>query len=122
MRLARVARIATADAGGMPHVVPICPLYDGGKVYVATPGSSRKARNLEANPQASIAFDDYSEDWRGLRGLVISGPVRLIRRGKRWSQLRDDLYEKFPQYPIQAPIGSDQVMIELSVDRVAGEI
>lgn len=122
VRLARVARIATADAGGLPHVVPICPLLDGGKLYVATPGSSRKIRNLAANPQASLAFDDYSEDWQGLRGLTISGRVRLIHRGKRWSELRDRLYEKFPQYAIQAPIGSDQVMIELSLDHIAGEI
>lgn len=120
--LARVARLATADAGGLPHVVPICPVLDRGKLYVATPGGSKKARNLKANPQASIAFDDYSEDWHGLRGLVISGQVRLIRRGKRWIELRDRLYEKFPQYPEQAPIGSDQVMIELSPDHVAGEI
>ncbi len=29
----RVARLATADAGGHPHVVPVCYAFDGMRFY-----------------------------------------------------------------------------------------
>jgi coenzyme F420-0:L-glutamate ligase/coenzyme F420-1:gamma-L-glutamate ligase len=31
----RVARLATADAGGKPHAVPVCFAYTTGAVYIA---------------------------------------------------------------------------------------
>jgi len=122
VRWARVARVATISPDGMPHVVPICPALHDGKVYFATPGTTRKARNLQASPRIALAFDDYVEEWDALRGLMIQGRAKLIRRGLRWQELRDLLQEKYQQYPIVSPIVDGDVIVEVTIDRVAGDV
>ena len=74
---ARVARLATADAGGRPHVIPVCFIYadlgyGGEAIYIALdqkPKTAeltrlRRVRNILANPQASLVVDHYDENWR----------------------------------------------------------
>ncbi len=122
LRVARVARMATVGPDGSPHVVPVCPLLDRGMVYVATGAASRKVANLQANPRVALVFDDYVEDWGHLRGLMVQGRARLIRRGPRFDELRELFYAKFPQYPDAAPIGRGDVIVEVRIERVAGEI
>lgn len=119
---ARVARMATVDTEGMPHVVPICPVLDRDKIYVATPKASRKVRNLRASPKVAFAFDDYVEEWNGLRGLLIQGRAKLIARGERFRELRNLFYAKFPQYPEVAPIGEGDVIVEVRIDHLVGEV
>jgi len=58
---ARVARLATTDAKSIPHNVPICPLLDNGKLYVGTGAGAKKVRNIEANANVALIFDDYTE-------------------------------------------------------------
>lgn len=118
LRHARVARMATTGADGAPHVVPVCPVLDRGRVYVATAGGSRKVRNLEADPRVAIVFDDYVEDWNALRQVMIRGRARLLRRGLRWNELRELFYEKFHQYPEVAPIVHGDVIVEVAIDEV----
>jgi general stress protein 26 len=122
--LARVARLATADAQGQPHVVPICPILHDGKIYLGSE-RNRKVRNIRENPKVALAFDDYTEDWNGLRGLTVFGEVtRVIESGPDFPGLRDLIYEKFPQFPSQAGgvEEPDSVIIEIEIERVAGEI
>jgi PPOX class probable F420-dependent enzyme len=118
LRVARVARMATTGVDGLPHVVPVCPVLDRGRVYAATGGRSRKVRNLEADPRVALVFDDYVEDWGALRHVLVRGRARLIRRGLRWNELRELFYEKFPQYPDEAPIVHGDVMVEVAIDQV----
>jgi len=118
LRHARVARMATTGTDGLPHVVPVCPVLDRGRVYVATEGSSRKVRNLEAYPRVAIVFDDYVEDWNALRQVMLRGRARLIRRGLRWNELRELFDAKFQQYPEMAPIGHGDVIVEIAPEEV----
>lgn len=118
LRHARVARMATTGADGVPHVVPVCPVLDRGRVYVATEGGSRKVRNLEADPRVAIVFDDYVEDWNALRQVMLRGRARLIRRGLRWNELRELFNAKFPQYPEMAPIGHGDVIVEIVPEEI----
>ena len=48
----RVGRLATADAGGTPHVVPVCYAYDGRYIYSALDLKAKRvaARHLNPNP------------------------------------------------------------------------
>ncbi len=118
LRHARVARMATTGTDGAPHVVPVCPVLDRGRVYVATEGGSRKVRNLEADPRVAIVFDDYVEDWNALRQVMVRGRARLIRRGLRWNELRELFHAKFQQYPEVAPIGHGDVIVEIAPEEV----
>ena len=66
----RVARLATADASGRPHVVPVCYAFDGERFYVALddkpksvpPTRLKRVRNILANPWVSLLVDTYQED------------------------------------------------------------
>jgi nitroimidazol reductase NimA-like FMN-containing flavoprotein (pyridoxamine 5'-phosphate oxidase superfamily) len=115
----RVARLATADAKGVPSNVPVCPLFEGGKIYVGTAANARKARNIFSNPNVSLAFGDYSEDWAKLRGVSIQGQAVLIRgrnRSRRaFLKLRQKLYAKYSQYESVAPLNEpDAAIIEVN--------
>jgi len=46
-----VAAVGTVSPDGSIHMVAVWYWFDGAKIYVATASSSRKARNLQANPQ-----------------------------------------------------------------------
>ncbi|MFL5768110.1 MAG: pyridoxamine 5'-phosphate oxidase family protein [Actinomycetota bacterium] len=119
VRWARVARIATAGTDGRAHNVPISPVLDGASLVIATDASSKKVRNLEANPRATIVFDEYAEMWDLLHGVVIEGSVRIVRDGEEFTRTRALLYDKYRQYETDSPIEQGpSVILILTPERV----
>jgi PPOX class probable F420-dependent enzyme len=115
----RVSRVATAGSSGVPHVVPVCHLLAGGKVYFASGDDARKVKNLQDNPRVTVTVDLYSDHWGTLKGVMIQGRARLIERGSRFRRIRDLLYRKYPQYPREAAISpTDSVVVEVTPTRV----
>ena len=63
-----LSRLATSDAHGQPHVVPVGWHYHeqlgtfdiSGRNFAAT----RKYRNVQANPKAALVIDDVLPPWR----------------------------------------------------------
>ena len=104
----RVARLATVDADGRPHVVPICFALDGDTLYTAVdakPKSTRALRrlaNIEANPKVEVVIDHYDEDWSKLWWVRLSGRARVIDHDARGLEL---LQAKYPQYRDDPPAG-----------------
>lgn len=114
----RVSRVATAGPGGMPHVVAVCHVISDGKIYFAS-GAGRKVTNLEANPRVALTVDLYSDAWAQIKGVTVQGRATLIPRGPRFRKIRRQLYAKYPQYPVRAPLEeSDSVIIEVTPTRV----
>ncbi len=95
---ARVCRIATAGAGGAPHVIPVCPVFDGDRTLAVDLGpESVTARALRANPRAAVLIDDYDDDWSKLRKVVlhcIATPIAGAEQDAAWERIR----AKYPQY------------------------
>jgi PPOX class probable F420-dependent enzyme len=115
----RVGRVATSGAGGVPHLVPVCHIVAGGKVYFASGDDGRKVRNMAENPRAALTVDLYSDHWGSLKGVMVQGRARLIEGGPRFRRIRDLLYRKYPQYAREAAISpSDSVVVELTPTRV----
>ncbi|HTD48415.1 MAG TPA: TIGR03668 family PPOX class F420-dependent oxidoreductase [bacterium] len=122
---ARVGRLATADAEGRPHVVPICFVLDGRNLYSAidekpkraAPRRLRRVRNIEANPQVALVVDHYEEDWRRLRFVLISGTARVIAAGQEHARAVALLRQKYPQY--RAMRLEERPVIKISPRRVA---
>jgi len=113
----RVARVATVSPEGVPHNVPVCPLFDKNKVYIASERGARKVRNIEQNPNVTVVFDDYSEAWNYLRGVMVQGKARIVNT-KEFRELRKKFYSKYSQYQGSAPIGErDSVIIEVTPER-----
>ena len=116
---ARVVRVATADGRGVPHVVPVCAVVDGERLYFGSAENARKARNLRANPRVSLVADDYTEAWDGLRGVMVVGAATLHTGGPRFRRARKLLYAKYPQYEPEAALDEgDSVIVEVTPTHV----
>jgi len=113
---ARVARLATVSPEGIPHNVPVCPLLDSGKIFFGTEAKAKKVRNIDANPRVAIVFDDYTEAWKHLRGIMIQGTARIVT-AREFRSVRQKIYAKFLQYQSAAPLGEkDSAIVEVTAE------
>lgn len=66
--------VVTASADGRPHAMPVWGAWqpDPGRFLFSCSPNARKARNLAANPRASIAVDSTVEV------VVVEGTVRSV--------------------------------------------
>lgn len=82
----RLGRLATADAGGQPHVVPVGFRFDPASDTIAIGGHdiarTKKVRDARANPRAAFLVDDLvsTDPWR-VRGIEIRGTVEVFDAG-----------------------------------------
>ena len=74
----RVCRVATVNAEGMPHLVPVCAALAEGKIYFGSSPDGRKVKNLQANPRCTVTVDLYAEDWGSLKGVMVQGRAAYI--------------------------------------------
>ena len=82
----RVARLATADENGNPHVIPVCYAFDGTRFYTpldekpkrVSGRQLRRVHNIEARPEVALVIDQYADDWSQLGYLLIHGRAELI--------------------------------------------
>ncbi len=103
----------------MPHVVPVCHVFAGGKIYFGSGDDGRKVLNLKDNPQLALTIDVYTDAWGQLRGVMVQGRARLIERGAAFHRARRRLYEKYPQYAREAALApSDSVIVEVTPTHV----
>ena len=116
---ARTGTLATTYPDGRPHVVPISTVLDLDRLVFATETDTQKVRNLDADPDVAICFDEYHEDWSELKGVIAHGEAYLLDSGFEFERDRTLLYEKFPQYAPSSPIEEgSSVIVEVRVDRV----
>jgi PPOX class probable F420-dependent enzyme len=120
---ARIARLATVDAGGQPHLVPLCFTLIGARIVSvvdAKPKRSVKLRrlaNIWAQPRVSVLVDEYDEDWTRLWWVRADGAARVVEEGIDRDDAVAALQAKYPQYEAQPPGGP---VIEILVDRWRG--
>jgi len=82
----RIAHLATADAAGHPHVVPVCYAFDGAQFYIALDekpkrvqtNKLRRVRNILARHEAALLIDRYDEDWSQLGYVLVHGHAELL--------------------------------------------
>jgi nitroimidazol reductase NimA-like FMN-containing flavoprotein (pyridoxamine 5'-phosphate oxidase superfamily) len=95
---ARVCRIATTAAGGSPHLIPVCPVYDGERtLYVDLGPDSRTGRAIAHGSRVAVLIDEYDDDWTKLRKVILHCDARIAEGAERdgaWDRIR----RKFPQY------------------------
>jgi PPOX class probable F420-dependent enzyme len=114
---ARVARLATVDAAGAPHVVPIVFAVTENRIHTAVDGKPKRTRalrrlaNIAAEPRVSVLADHYDEDWTQLWWVRADGTARV--HGGSVEAIAA-LSERYPQYRAAAPEGP---FIEIAVTR-----
>ena len=102
----RVGRLATADAEGRPHVVPVCYAFDGRRIYTAvdrkpkrrTARGLKRVTNILENPNVALVVDDYSEDWSELGYVLVHGSAELLEDGEERDAAEKLLRDRYPQY------------------------
>lgn len=102
---ARVAHLATADAAGMPHVVPVCFALLGDTLVITIdqkpkrPGARlRRLANIAANPAVSVVIDRYDEDWSRLAWVMLRGRAEILEAGHEHAAAQAALKARYPQY------------------------
>ncbi|MBA3764374.1 MAG: pyridoxamine 5'-phosphate oxidase family protein [Actinobacteria bacterium] len=116
---ARTAALATTYPDGRPHVVPISTVLDLDRLVFATETDTQKVRNIDADPNVAICFDEYHEDWSQLVQVIVHGEAYMLDSGFEFERDRTLLYEKFPQYAASSPIEEgSSVIVEVRADRV----
>jgi PPOX class probable F420-dependent enzyme len=103
---ARVARLATADDRGRPHVIPICFALDGKQLFSpidekpkrTSPLELKRIRNIMANPHVAVVIDRYDEDWKRLAYVLITGRAKILLKGPKHKRAIQLLRKKYPQY------------------------
>ena len=124
LRAQRVARLATVDARGRPHIVPIVFAYSAGHLYTpidlkpksAPPLRLQRVRNILANPPVQVLIDQYEEDWQRLGYVQLRGRAELIERGsehRRALRLLERKYLQYADLPLQG-----RPVIKITVERV----
>jgi PPOX class probable F420-dependent enzyme len=119
-----VARLATCDAAGQPHLIPITFALDGDAIVTAVDHKPkrtmrlRRLANIMANPRVSVLADHYEDDWTRLWWVRADGTARVIEPdavGHRDAAAR--LVERYEQYRERPPAGPT---IAISVTRWRG--
>jgi PPOX class probable F420-dependent enzyme len=122
----RVGRLATADARGNPHVVPVCFAVSDSALYVTIDEKPKRAsarplkrlRNLMENPSAAFVVDRYDEDWARLCWVMLRGPTEILSDGAEHDRAQTLLRERYPQY--RAMQLAELPVIALRIERITG--
>lgn len=83
----RAARLATSDADGHPHIVPVCYAFDGTRFYTpldekpkrVNESRLQRVRNIEARHEAALLIDQYDDDWSHLGYVLVRGRAELLQ-------------------------------------------
>lgn len=108
---ARVARLATTDADGRPHLVPVCFVVEGDVLFSAVdrkPKRSRRLKRLEnvaLHPDVTLLVDHYEEDWSRLWWVRLRGTARVLEGGPEQARALSLLAAKYEQYRSEPPPG-----------------
>lgn len=120
---ARVARLATVSADGLPHVVPVTFAVDGDHIYTAVdakPKTTRdlmRLRNLRANSKVAVLADHFAEDWSQLWWARADGEATVLDDAAQMAAPIGLLARRYQQYRENAPPGP---VIAIRVERWTG--
>ena len=95
---APVCRIATVRPGGEPHVIPVCPVFDGDRtIYVDLGPGSVTATALRNESRVAVLIDEYFDDWSRLRKVILRCTAKAVSGAEQdaaWERIR----AKYPQH------------------------
>jgi PPOX class probable F420-dependent enzyme len=113
---ARVAHLATTDAEGRPHIVPITFALEADRIYTAVDakpkgsGPLRRFANVAANPSVSVLVDRYDDDWSQLWWARADGSATVVSSGATFDHALALLRARYPQYAETELIGPAMVI------------
>ncbi|MCH8809288.1 MAG: TIGR03668 family PPOX class F420-dependent oxidoreductase [Proteobacteria bacterium] len=122
----RVAYLATADASGAPHVVPVCFAVAESGIYITIDEKPKRVaaralkrlRNIAENPQVALVADRYDDrEWSRLGWVMVRGRAEVLDGGPEHAAALLGLRARYPQLAAMALEG--RPVIAIRVERVA---
>jgi len=122
----RVGHLATADAGGQPHVVPVCYAVVGDAAYITIDEKPKtgdvtrmkRLRNIAANPSVALVVDRYDENWSRLGWVMLRGRAEILTGGAEHKAAQAMLRARYVQY--RSMWLEELPVIAIRVARVSG--
>jgi PPOX class probable F420-dependent enzyme len=120
---ARVARLGTDAPDGRPHLVPCVFVFAGETIYTPIDHKRKRTRrlqrlsNIEANSDAAVLVDQYSESWDECWWVRLRGRARILYGADEFERARELLIVRYQQYTDAAQIGP---VIAIDVDEWVG--
>ena len=120
----RVARLATVDSDGRPHIVPIVFVYQDETLYTpidlkpkdVQPQRLRRVLNIAQNPDVQVLLDRYDEDWQQLGFVQLRGTAKLLDAGSDYDvalRMLDQKYSQYKDLPLEG-----RPVIKVNIDRI----
>ncbi len=79
-----LARLATSNPKThQPHVVPLWYLWDGESIWVSGFGSTRKFKDLNANPKCAILVEPDCPKESKLQAILFEGNAEVIQKDRK---------------------------------------
>ena len=104
-----VARLATIDPAGAPHVVAICFVLLGGRCYSVVDEKPKRGvrlqrlRNIGEHGAATLLCDVYSDDWERLAWAMLRCRAEVLdAEAEGYAKALEALRAKYPQYRAMA--------------------
>jgi PPOX class probable F420-dependent enzyme len=102
----RVARLATADRQGAPHVVPLCYARIDDRLYFVCddkpkrngPAKLKRLANIADNPRVALVVDDYDDDWTQLAFLLLHLDATIVTDGIEFAKALTQLKRRYAPY------------------------
>jgi PPOX class probable F420-dependent enzyme len=119
----RVARLATADRAGAPHVIPVCYAVADDALYFVVDAKPKRAtgrglkrmRNLAENPRVALVVDDWDEDWSKLAYLLVHGEAAVVDDDAERTLALGLLRARYPQYEQMTLEGAAHPVVRITV-------
>jgi PPOX class probable F420-dependent enzyme len=120
----RVAHLATADASGAPHVVPVCFAVAGTNAYITVDekpkrrlgNALKRLRNIAENPSVALVADYYDDrDWSLLGWVMLRGRAEILTTGPEHDEAQQRLRERYQQ--MQEMTLDGHPVIAIRIDR-----
>ncbi len=122
-----VARLATVDSEGHPHIVPIVFAASGDHLYSpidAKPKQSsnlKRLRNLREQPDAALLIDHYEANWQRLWWVRLDVHADVLTTSEATRREFDAavaaLQRKYPQYATVPVLREEPMLIRMRVLR-----
>jgi PPOX class probable F420-dependent enzyme len=107
---APVARLATVDPSGAPHLVPVVFAVEDDTVFTAVDGKPKSTQrlkrlaNITANPRVSLLVDHYDDDWTQLWWIRADGLAEVIDHHDRARELLRAKYSQYELVSLDGPV------------------
>lgn len=118
-----LARITTVRPDQKPHIAPMWFYWDGASLFMETPPTAVKTRNLRSNPACAVCID-VTEGGLRFKGVILEGMAELLDDRELQLTMTTRIYTKYlGSEGVQAPtpqhmIHNPHVIIKLTPTRI----